>query len=200
MVTNTNDGFVRSGMVRFHEELEPLMRPIDSVEPAPYNYNNGDVEALASSVEVSGMYRPVYVQKSTGLIIAGNHTWLACKALGADVIPVIVLDVDDAGAKRIMVADNHIASLAQPDHGLLLALLDEIPSPEIGTGLSEHDIEVIRALNDIPLDTDDFAQWPTFTVKVPPHVLRGFMFMTREADDDRQRFELILRLAGWDGE
>jgi hypothetical protein len=200
-VTDTGDGFVRSGRARFHADLAPLLRSIDDVQPAPYNYNNGDVEAVEESIIASGMYRPIYVQKSTGYVIAGNHTWQACKMLGSDVIPVVVLDVDDTGAKRIMVADNQTARLAQPDNGLLLALLSELPDPDIGTGLSSEDIETLRLLDQIPLDTDpeSFAQWPTFTVKLPPHVLRAFMHLTREADDDRQRFELMLRFAGWDG-
>lgn len=200
-LTNTQDGFLRSGMVRFHADLEPLMRPIDSISPAPYNYNNGDVEVITQSVEMNGMYRPVYVQKATGHIIAGNHTWMACKTLGSNTIPVVLLDVDDTTAKRIMVEDNEAARKAIPDSGLLLSLLDEIhdETGEYLASVTERDVEVLRALNEIPLDTDEFGQWPTFSVKVPPNVLRGFMHLTREADDDRGRFELMLRLAGWDG-
>jgi hypothetical protein len=200
-LADTGDGFLRSGRARFHEDLAPLMRRIDDVQPAPYNYNNGDVQAVEESIMASGMYRPIFVQKSTGYIIAGNHTWQACKEMGSDVIPVVVLDVDDTAARRIMVADNQIARAAQPDNGLLMALLDEIPDPNIGTGLSADDVEQLRLLNEIPLDTDEdsFAQWPTFSVKVPPHVLRGFMVMTSKADNDRDRFELLLRMAGWEG-
>lgn len=201
-VTDTQDGFLRSGRARFHADLAPLMRDIDDVSPAPYNYNNGDVDAVEESIIASGMYRPIYVQKSTGHIIAGNHTWMACKQLDSHVVPVVVLDVDDTHAKRIMVADNQIARAAQPDNGLLLSLLNEIPDAHVGTGMSEKDIEILRLLNEIPLDTDEhgFAQWPTFSVKLPPHVLRGFMLVTAEADDDRSRFELLLRMAGWEGE
>lgn len=200
-LADTGDGFLRSGRVRFHRDLAPLMRHIDQVQQAPYNYNNGDVQAVEESIMVSGMYRPIYVQKSTGFIIAGNHTWQACKEMGSDVIPVVELDVSDTGARRIMIQDNQIAALAQPDSGLLLALLSEIPDPEVGLGLSESDIEQLRLLAEIPLDAedDDFASWPTFSVKLPPHVLRGFMVMTNRADDDRSRFELLLRKAGWEG-
>jgi len=201
MATDTRDGFVRSGMVRFHEDLAPMMRDIDSIHPAPYNYNNGDVEVIATSIEMNGMYRPIFVQASTGHIIAGNHTWMACKVLQASEVPVVSLQVDDTEAKRIMVEDNEAARKAIPDRGLLLALLDEIHE-DTGTylaSINEQDYEVIKALNEIPLETDEFGQWPTFTVKLPPNILRAFMHLTREADDDRGRFELMLRLAGWDG-
>jgi len=193
---------MRSGMVRFHDALDPLMVPIDSIQPAPYNYNNGDVDAIAQSIEQVGMYRPVYVRAETREIIAGNHTWMACKQLGSEVIPVVEFDGDDTDAKIAMIGDNHIASLARPDQGQLLELLEAIQEDRgnvAGTGLTEQEVEMIRLLNDIPLETDEFANWPTFSVRVPPHVLGAFRYLTREADDDRQAFELLLRLAGWDG-
>lgn len=200
-ITNTQDGFVRSGRVRFYQDLAVLMRPIDSIQPAPYNYNNGDVEVIAESIEQNGMYRPVYVQASTGYVIAGNHTWLACKSLGSDAIPTVLLDCDDTTAKRIMIEDNEAAKKATPDNGLLLALLTEIKEDtgHLLASVTQEDYEVLQHLNEIPLDTEEFAQWPTFSVQLPPNVLRGFMWMTRQAEDDRQRFELMMRLAGWDG-
>ena len=197
-----SDGFIRSGMARFHGDLAPLMRDIDSVQPAPYNYNNGDVEVITESIEMNGMYRPIYVQQGTGYIIAGNHTWMACKALNADTIPVVLLDVDDTHAKRIMIEDNEAARKSMPDNGLLLTLLEEIQDEtgQLLASVNERDLEVLRALNEIPLESEnEFGSWPTFTVKLPPHVMRGFFNMTNQAGDERSRFELLMRLAGWDG-
>ena len=195
---------IRDGMVAFHDDLGELMHPIDTVQPAPYNYNNGDVDVIAKSIEMNGMYRPIYVQESTGHIIAGNHTWLACKELGAEKIPVVRLDVDDTTAKRIMIEDNEAARQAQPDKGLLLTLLREIhdDTGKYLASITERDVEVLEALNEIPLDTEEFASWPSLSLRVPPHVLRGYMWMTRETDDTPdswRRLELLLRLAGWDG-
>jgi ParB-like chromosome segregation protein Spo0J len=192
---------IHSGAVQYHESLEPLMADIDSITQHERNYNGGDVEAITESIMVSGMYRPVFVQKSTRKIIAGNHTWEACKTLGATEIPVVELDVDDTTAIRLMVADNRIAAMAQPDHYQLIQLLSELDMNDslIGTGYRQHDLEILMHLNDIPADTLDFAQWPTITVQVPPHVKRAYLAMTKAAGDDRERFELLLRLAGWNG-
>lgn len=193
---------LRSGLVSFHADLEGLLKPIDLYRQHPENYNNGDVDALSESIEVNGMYRPIYVQASTGYIIAGNHTWQACKSLGSAVIPVVELDVDDNTARRIMLADNRIASLALPDPALTVNLLDTLMANEgtlLGTGYQPHDLEVLKHLAEIPLETDEFAQWPTISVQVPPNVRRAYMTMTEGAGGDRERFELILRLAGWDG-
>lgn len=191
---------IASGLVNYHPDLAPLLVDIDSVQQNPRNYNNGDVEEIATSIEVNGMYRPVYVQRSTNWIIAGNHTWEACKSLGAEQIPVVFLDIDDATALRIMVGDNWLASLARPDNAALLELLDEINTQDslVGTGVAERDLEVLRKLAEIPV-AYDFAQWPTITVQVPPHVRAAYYAMTESAVGDRERFELMLRLAGWDG-
>jgi ParB/Sulfiredoxin domain len=192
---------IHSGLVQFHGDLAQLMQPIDSIQPHPRNYNNGDLDAIGESIEVNGMYRPLYVQTSTGYILAGNHTWHACKALGATDVPVLYLDVDDTTAFRIMVADNRVAALAEPDNALLLELLDELAATDTlhGTGYEPHDHEVLKKLAEIPNAYDEFATWPTICVQVPPHVRRAYHHMTEAAVGDRERFELMLRLAGWDG-
>lgn len=191
------------GTARAHDDLASLLVSIDQVRQHPDNYNMGDVDAISESIIANGVYRPVFVQKATGYIIAGNHTWEACKALGADRIPVVVLDVDEYHAKRIMLADNRTAALAQPDNALLVNILDDLAANDslIGTGFNARDLEVLQHLAEIPLESEgDFAQWPTMTFQVPPHVRRAFYHLTREADDDRDRLELLMRLAGWDGE
>lgn len=197
------DGMLRSGRVAFHPDLGKLMRPIDDITPAPYNYNNGDVEIIVQSILENGMYAPVVVQASTGYIVKGNHTWLACKELNSEYIPLIVTDVDDTRAKKMMVVDNESARKAKPDLGMLSELLHQIEDADslIGSGFTREDVETIDHLNQIALDAKerDFATWPTFSVRVHPNVMRGFQHMTREADTDEQAFELLLRLAGWEG-
>ena len=192
---------IRSGIVQIHDDLGPLLVDIDTVHQHPANYNNGDVDKIIESIEMNGVYRPVYVQASTGDIIAGNHLWEACKALGADKIPVAALDVDDNTAYRIMVADNWIAALAQADNSLLLPILERLQETDglRGTGMADHDLEQIRQLAQMTPTYDDYAQWPLIAVRVPPHVRRAYLRMTEQAVGDRERFELLLRLAGWDG-
>lgn len=192
---------ITSGLAQFHDSLEVDLIPIDDVVPHPDNYNNGDIEDITTSIEINGMYRPLYVQKTTGFIIAGNHTWMACKALGSQLVPVKYLDVDDMTALRIMVADNEIARSALPDNQALLNILEVLNTNDslLGSGKKPHDLEVLRHLAEIPVDYDEFAQWPTLMFQVPPHVKRGFLTMTQGAGDDRERFELLMRLAGWDG-
>lgn len=193
---------IRSGQVRYYEGLADLMVPIDSVTQHPENYNNGDVEEIAVSIELDGMYRPIQVQESTGHIVMGNHTWEACKALGATVIPVVTLPVDNTQARRMMFTDNRLASLARPDLSAEIALLEQIREAEPDLpipGLTEHDLMALKALAEMVTEYDEYAQWPTLTFQVHPRLVTAFRHITREATTDRDRFELLLRLSGWDG-
>lgn len=192
---------INSGIALFHDSLEGLLVPIDVVQQHPDNYNNGDLDKIIESIEINGMYRPLYVQKSTGYIMAGNHTWEACKHLGAQTVPALYLDVDDATAKRIMLADNRIAALAAPDPALLVNLLNQVQETDslLGTGWVDRDLDALRLLAEADLSYDEHATWPTLHFQVPPHVRSAFYQLTEVAVGDRERFELLLRLAGWDG-
>jgi hypothetical protein len=190
------------GSVAYHDDLAPLMQDIDSVHPHPENYNNGDTSDIRDSIMVSGMYRPIYVQRSTGDIVAGNHAWGVCKELGATQIPLVQLDIDNTTAKRIMVADNEIARNARPDNGLLLALLTELSETDtlIGTGYDDQRLLQLATYVEMPMDDEsDHKSWPSLCFQVPPHVKEAFLAMTDVAGGDRERFELMMRLAGWGG-
>lgn len=194
---------ITSGMVNFHSALEPMLQPIDSVLQHPQNPNNGDVEEITTSIQISGMYRPVCIQKSTRYIVAGNHTWLACKQMGAEQVPVVELDIDDMTALRILLADNQIPHHAYIDEGALLENLKTLAEYDslMGSGYTPSDLAKLMAVTDVPLDTDDVRHknWPTLFFKVPPHVKKAFLDMTEVAVGDRERFEMLLRLAGWSG-
>lgn len=107
--------------------------PIDSIEPHPDNPNQGDDDGVGSSIATSGFYGALICQRSRRRIIAGHTRWRADKAAGAEVIPVIWVDVDDDRARVMMLGDNEWARKATTNEDLLAknlqALLDS------GTGL-----------------------------------------------------------------
>lgn len=143
-----------SGLVKYHDNLEALMVPIDKVVQHPENYNNGDIEEIATSIQVNGMYRPIWVDERTGYILGGNTTWAACKSLDATMIPVVWLDVDETTAYRILAGDNRLAQLARPDPGMLLTLLEELVHREalIGSGYIPDDLEHLRHAVEAPFE------------------------------------------------
>ena len=95
-------------MIKFHHSLLPLLVPIEEVTPWPDNPNNGDVDKIAESIRVNGMYQAICAQRSTGYILVGNHRYAALQELGSDQVPVIWLEVGDEEARRIAIADNRI--------------------------------------------------------------------------------------------
>ncbi len=141
---------------------------IDSIRHHPRNARRGDVGRIRESVRGNGFYGAVVVQKSTRQILVGNHRFEAAKAEGADSLPVIWADVDDATAAKIMLADNRTGELGTYDDQALLSLLLEIPRQEItetGFDIDELD-ELIRKVN---ASTDiEEAQDADEAPEVPP--------------------------------
>lgn len=198
---------MRSGLVQYHESLDPLMVDIDSVIQNPLNYNNGDVDAIIESIEQVGMYRPIIVARDSNEIVAGNHTWMACKSLEATVIPVVWFDGESDAQVKALIGDNHIAGLARTDDAILLDLLNDLESKDelIGTGYESPDLERMRKIADMPLDTAGMDRvieksgWPTLFITVPPATLQGFHMLTEDVSGgDRERLEAIMRAAGWE--
>jgi hypothetical protein len=135
-----------SGSVQFHEQVCHLLVPIDQVTRHPENPREGDVDAIAESIEVNGFISPVIVQKSTGHIIAGNHRYDALLALGSSVIPVIQVDIDDNMAKRYLLADNRTSDLGRYNEENLAELLVEIMQSDlglIGTGYTQDAVDAL---------------------------------------------------------
>jgi ParB-like chromosome segregation protein Spo0J len=125
--------------------------PIDQLAAHPRNPRQGDIGAIIQSLRANGLYRPLYVQKSSNYILAGTHTWRAMKAEGYKVAPVVWLDVDDERALRILLADNRIADLGSYDAGSLEGLLTDLSLTEsslTGTGYDKDDLQrMIQAAN-----------------------------------------------------
>jgi hypothetical protein len=188
---------MRTGLVQIHEALTPLLVDIDTVSQHPANPNNGDLEEICASIEINGVYRPVYVQDSTGWIVAGNGTYTAMTMLEAEQIPVIRLDIDDPTASRIMLADNKIAAMAVRDPALELVLLLELDSL-LGTGYAQFEVDKMQALTTQGVDLDDFDQWPTLCIQMSPETKAAYYQMTEAASGTQTaRFEHLMRLAGW---
>lgn len=114
------------------EELGELAVDIKKLQLHPKNVRQGDVGLISQSLEAHGQYRPIVVQKSTGFILAGNHTFKAAKALGWKKIAATFVDCDDEAALRILLTDNKAADAASYDDKALAELLQELASTEDG--------------------------------------------------------------------
>lgn len=119
---------------------------IDKLSPHPRNARQGDVGAISASIQTHGLYRPIIAQRSTGIILAGNHTWQACKRLGMKKVWVSWVEVDNDEAVRILLIDNKTSDLASYDDNELVKLLQALmltPDELTGTG---YDADELNAL------------------------------------------------------
>ena len=128
--------------------------PIDEIQPHPRNVREGDVGAIAQSLEQHGQYLPVTVQESSGHILRGNHTWRAMKSLGWTTCAAQYIDVDDDTALRIMLVDNRTNDLASYNDPELAELLIELAGTDLellGTGFDGDDLMMLLADLNQPL-------------------------------------------------
>lgn len=113
----------------------------------PGNPRRGDVEAIAESIRLNGFAGVIFVQKSSGWICKGNHTTDAAVLLGMPLVPVCEIDVDDATAKRILLADNRAADLGYYDNDELTAIIQDLSSGDVleGSLYSSADLDALLA-------------------------------------------------------
>lgn len=100
--------------------------PAQDVQPHPENPREGDVDMISNMIQENGWHGVLVVQRSTGYILVGNHRYRAGLQIGMDTFPVHYVDVDDAQALRILLADNRASDVATYDDEKLLRLVLQV--------------------------------------------------------------------------
>ena len=117
---------------------------LDQVKPYHNNPRKGNVEIIAESLKTYGQYQPITVNKRTGEILAGNHTYQAAETLGWEKIAVTYVDVDETTAAKIVAIDNRSSDLSQYDKIKLADLLESIPELT-GSGYTFEEFDDLKA-------------------------------------------------------
>lgn len=166
--------------------LRALIVPVDAVEPHPRNARQGDVGAVATSLDTFGQVRPILVQRSTGYIVAGNHVWRAVKSLGWAEIAAVMVDFDDQTALRYLIADNRTQELGTYDQDVLLGVLTELAGANIllGTGYDGDDVDLLLKRRDLMLPEPGDAP----VEQVPPS-----WGVVIEVPTEREQLDLLAR-------
>lgn len=122
-------------------------RPVSELRPHPQNPRIGNVDAIAESLEKNGQYAPI-VALPDGRVIAGSHRLQAAIQLGWKEMLVTTIDVDEATAKRILLADNRTSDLGFYDNDSLQDLLASLASESTleGTGWDLDALDDLNAL------------------------------------------------------
>jgi ParB-like chromosome segregation protein Spo0J len=126
-------------------DLKPERRTVKlaDLKPWPGNANRGDVELVRASLRTHGQYRPLVVQKSRMMVIAGNTTMKAMLEEGREHVDVDLLDVTDAQAEKINLVDNRSRDLAAYDTQALAEQLASLNGDLGGTGFTAKDYDRI---------------------------------------------------------
>lgn len=186
-----------------------VMVPVAKLRPNPWNPNRMDeaaLEAERESIDEHGFIVPVHVRrrgKTLFELIDGEHRWRVAKERELEAIPAVVLDVDDATAKRLTIILNDTRGEADPV--ALGALLNDLQR-ELGEGfaagmryepaelrhllsLGAEDWEAL--LKDPPDDGShgDGDEWRTLTARLPVSVYETWSAVLG-AIEEREEVEL----------
>lgn len=117
---------------------------LDSIREFHNNPRKGNTRLIAESLQTYGQYKPITVNKRTGEILAGNHTYRAAKEIGWSEIDIVYVDVDEATAAKIVAIDNRSADLGEYDNEKLAALLEALPELD-GSGYTLDEFDALIA-------------------------------------------------------
>lgn len=114
-----------------------------SLELYPGNPNEGDVPAIAESLETNGQFLPIVVEKGTRRILSGNHTVIAAAQLGWVEIDAVLVDVAEEQGRRILLAANRTREKARTNKDALAEFLSYLDGDYSGTGYTDYDVEAL---------------------------------------------------------
>lgn len=153
------------------EGLRPLAVPIDNLQPDPENARRGDVPAIRRSLNAFGQRKPVVAKRTgtdakgrpTGIVIAGNHTFLAACDLGWSEVAVVFTDDDAMTARAYALADNRTGELASWDQDRLGEHLRELAGggevDMASLGWTDAELEKLLADHDTDLSSVGFKEF-----------------------------------------
>jgi hypothetical protein len=110
----------------------------------PRKHAEEQIRRLMASLRTDGQTKPVVARRANRMLIAGHGVHEAATRIGLDQISVVLLDVDQKTADRIMLGDNRFSDLSTSDRGRVAELLREIEAEEfMATGFSVEEAEQI---------------------------------------------------------
>lgn len=98
------------------ESLRPLAVPVESLTLDPANarhHPEPNLEAIKGSLALYGQLKPIVVRKDTGVVVAGNGTLEAARALGWTHVAAVVEHMSAVEAAGFAITDNRTAELAE---------------------------------------------------------------------------------------
>ena len=132
-------------------ELGPAAEWVDPRDLKPWaknpRRNESAVPGVAAAIRELGFGAPIVARLADRRIIAGHTRYKASLLLGLRWIPVRFLDVDEATADRMSLADIRLGEEAEWDNPVLLPLLEQYAADAQLLGWSESDVAALVRAN-----------------------------------------------------
>lgn len=128
---------------RISDSLKPLVVDIHTLVPDPMNarlHPERNMQAIQESLSLYGQLKPIVVRRADRVVVAGNGTLEAAKALGWTKIAANIVEMDAVSAAGYGLADNRTAELARWDNEIVARLdqlLEDAEHPQVGWTLEE---------------------------------------------------------------
>jgi hypothetical protein len=114
-----------------------------SLRPNPRNprkHSDDQIMRLVASLRMDGQTKPVLARRANRMLIAGHGVHQAATRLGIEQLSVVLLDIDQKAADRIMLGDNRASDLSTSDRDRVAELLREIDETEwLATGFTPEE-------------------------------------------------------------
>jgi hypothetical protein len=118
---------------------------INRLVPNPRNprkHSDDQINRLMASLRTNGQTRHVLARKANLMLIAGHGVREAAMRLGMTQLSVVLLDVDQKEADRIMLADNRLGDLSTSDPDNVAEILRTIDATDwLATGYTPEEGE-----------------------------------------------------------
>jgi hypothetical protein len=150
------------GLGHITESLRGLAVTVDSLITDPANsrqHPDRNIDALKNSLAKFGQMKPVVVRRADRVVMAGNGTLAAAKALGWPMLAAVIVDTDATTAAAFAIADNRTAELATWDWEALGKTIDGLTQDGFNVdllGFSADELQGIASANyEPPAESDE---------------------------------------------
>jgi len=155
-----NSGGVHDGAATPIDAVAAVWVNLSALHPWPNNPTKDDpasVRRVAESIKRFGFGAPLVARAENGEIIAGHTRFKAAQLLKLPSVPARLLDINEADAHALAVADNRLAELTLRHDALLADALKSMPiADQVVAGYSAQDIEQLqRRINGEPSIVED---------------------------------------------
>ena len=147
--------------------------PVTDLHNDPANvrkHGEQNLAAIKASLARFGQQKPIVVN-AEGVVIAGNGTLMAARALGWRTIKAVRTNLAGADATAFAIADNRTAELAEWDdaalHQQLAAIAIEDEELLAATGFDEKELAKLAAANAPEVTEDEVPEAPADHITQP---------------------------------